>query len=571
MFGLALLAWTTIAVPAPGGPPAMSLWGPGHMSRQAAPAPEPTKFERILLIPLDSRPAAGQFSQMIGRLTSADILMPPYEVLGRYTQNGSPEAILDWLKVQDFSQIDAVVVSTDMIAFGGLIASRVPDVSLQLAKNRLNRLAIIRRRAPKTKFYAYSAVMRLYPTSTLANRAWRIGVGRYAEIKERYSRAKSPADLQRLTDLASKLPLQEIRRYEGARARNHELQKTLIHLTAKGDFDYLVLGQDDAKPNGPHIPETARLKRLVESLAIGGRVYFCEGIDQLSNVLVSRALLRASGWTPKVRFVFSDPAGRRKVAAYESKSIELSLRDQVVASGARPMASDNQYDYTIFLNTPKPAELPFQAFLAQLAEEVDQGFPASVADINLAVDGTADPKLFEVLQQNERMMRLLSYAGWNTAGNTMGTAIPAANVYLLARRRQTPDLAREVAQKEFLLHRFVNDFDFHKYTRPKAYELIDAMPQASREETYGEAFQSVNEFVKRDLAQHLEATFKDQFLGKKFFAGTKQYVFTNLESVKIFLPWPRAYEVRLEFTMQTQEVAPSAGGQPQAPVNRGAS
>ena len=82
------------------------------------------------------------------------------------------------------------------------------------------------------------------------------------------------------------------------------------------------------------------------------------------------------------------------------------------------------------------------------------------------------------------------------------------------------------------------------------------MANASREETYNAEFNAVNDFVKRDLSRRLEETFKNQFQGKKFFAGTKQYTFTNLESVKIFLPWPRVYEVRLEFKMLTQEAPP---------------
>jgi len=510
---------------------------------------------RILLVPLDSRPAAGQFAQMIGRLTGAEVNMPPYDILGRYTNPGNPEAVLDWLSAQDYSNVDAVVVSTDMIAYGGLIASRVPDITLDQARERLGRLAQIRKAAPKTKFYGFSAIMRLYPTSTRASRPWRIAVGRYAEYKEAYALSKSKRDLQRLNDLATKAPAQEIRRYEAARKRDFELQKDLIAMTTRGLLDYLVMGQDDAKPAGPHVGETIRLKRLATEANISGRVYFCEGIDQLANVLVSRALLRAAEWMPKVRFVYSDPTARRKIAEYESKTIEASLRDQIVASGARPAAPGDPYDFTIFLNVPNPNATSFKAFLGQLSEEVDQGFPVSVSDINLGKDGTADLRLFAALQQNGRMMRLLSYAGWNTAGNTMGTAIPAANVYLLARKLQTNDLEREVAQKEFLLHRFVNDFAYHKYTRPQAYRLLDALPTASREETYGVDFQMVNGYVQRDMASRLEKTFKEQFEGHKFFAGTKQYVFSSIEAVKIFLPWPRVYEVRLEFRMQAQEVA----------------
>ena len=152
------------------------------------------------------------------------------------------------------------------------------------------------------------------------------------------------------------------------------------------------------------------------------------------------------------------------------------------------------------------------------------------------------------------MVKLLSYAGWNTAGNTMGTTIPGANTYLLSRKANKPALEREIALREFLLHRFVNDYDYHKYVRPQAYAYIRSTPSASQEETYGEAFDRVTELVRDQLGQHLRETFDEHFLATKFLVGNKQYSVTGLDAVKIFLPWPRAYEVRLEFKIVVQEV-----------------
>jgi len=42
------------------------------------------------------QPAAGQFAQMIGNIAGIDVRQPPYEDLGRFTNPGSPEAILAW-------------------------------------------------------------------------------------------------------------------------------------------------------------------------------------------------------------------------------------------------------------------------------------------------------------------------------------------------------------------------------------------------------------------------------------------------------------------------------------------
>lgn len=514
--------------------------------------------QRILLVPLDSRPAAGQFAQMIARMASVQVVLPPLQLLGRFTSPGNSDAILDWLEDQPLEDVAAVVVNTDMLAYGGLIASRANDVSESVATERLNRLVAFRKRLGQRPMYAFSSIMRLFPTSTRQTAAWRSQLGRLAETRDRYRRTKDATYLRRILNLQEVIPPLEIAKYDAARERDHRIQQKLVRMTAMGVFDYLILGQDDAQPFGPHVLETQRLKSLVESLAIGGRVYFCEGVDQLSNILVSRALLRKEGWAPRVRIVYSDPSARSRVANYESKNIDLSLRDQLIASGARPWVS-GEYDYTLWLNTPDPRPEAFKIFLSDLSNEVDQGFPAGVADINLGKTGTADPKLFDDLWENDRMVRLLSYAGWNTAGNTMGTSIPAANVYLLARRIGADPFKRELAQREFVLHRFVNDFAYHKYTRPEAYRLIDSLPKASREETYGEDFWAVNDFVRRDMEKHLQKFFSEQFLGKTFFAGTRQYSLSGIDSVQIALPWPRAYEVRLEFKLEAEPVGLAGG------------
>ncbi len=520
----------------------------------AALAPGIAGAERILLIPLDSRPAAGHFAQMIGAMADVTVELPPMDMLGRFTTPGQPERLLEWLQNQDYSDVTAVILSTDMIAYGGLIASRTDQTSLEQATQRIRALVELRKTKPGVRFYGFTAITRLTPTATKATAGWRLQLGRYAEIKERYRQTPTAALLQSMRNLLAKIPPLEIQRYDAVRERNHELQKLLLRFTAQGIFDYMVFGQDDAQPFGPHVPETQRLRALTNQLSVPGRVYFCEGIDQHANVLLSRALLRARNWLPRIRVVFSDEAGRKRIADYESKTVDESLRDQLFASGARPTVANQEYDYSLYLNVPKRAETPFTNFLEDLTNEIDQGFPVGVADINIAKDGTADSELFDALDQNRRLVRLLSYAGWNTAGNTMGTSIPAANVYLLARRTQTMALRRELALREFLLHRIVNDFAYHRFVRPQAYRIIDSNPKATREETYGPAFDEVNDFVRAELSRYIADTFRGQFMGQRFFAGPKQYEITALEDVQISLPWPRAYEVRIEFKMQASEV-----------------
>lgn len=515
--------------------------------------------ERVLLIPLDSRPAAGQFAQMIGRIAGLDVRMPPYETLGRFTDAGDPLKILQWLNDQDLSDVKAIVASTDMIAYGGLIASRVNETTEDDALLRLRKLIEIKRRSPTTKLYLFSSTMRLAPTSTKKTESWRMILAKYEEARDKAMRLGDPVARATMNRVISKIPPGQLHAYELARHRDHDVQEALIRMTARGnDVEYLVIGQDDATPFGPHIPETALLRRLVNLFRIDDKVYFCEGVDQDANVLMSRALIHETGWVPKVRVVYSDDAAKSKYAAYESLTIENSLREQLLASGAQPADADEEYDYTLYLNVPSPAPDKFDEFMTNLKSEVDQGFPIAVADINLG-EASSDPQLIAGLMENGRGMKLLSFAGWNTAGNSIGTAIPAANVYLLSRRLQVDPLVREVAQREFLLHRFVNDFDYHRFTRPKAYAFLKSIG-SGKEEVSGQAFDEVNALVASDLGNYLSATFRDQLLDRHFFAGSSEYRFTDLADVKIFLPWPRAYEVRMDFHLVTAPVTAEPGG-----------
>jgi hypothetical protein len=509
----------------------------------------------MMLIPVDDRPATGQFAQMIAGLAETKIETPPTELLGQYTLPGDPDGILSWMERQDLRKFDAVIVSTDMIGFGGLIASRVPLVDLATATSRIDRLARLKSLYPEVPFYGFSALMRLYPTSTLESKPWREILVRNVIARSECAKLPNFRNILEVARLSLVSNQELLNAYYQTRDRNFEFQKHLISQTASKTFDFLILGQDDARTVGPQLAETAELQKFVEAVGVPSRTYFCEGIDQHANVLVSRAILRQVGWQPKVRIVYADPQGVDLIPAYETQPVAKSTADQIIASGGILTDTIQDADYSLYLNTPEPRSEQFADFIDNLGNEIAMGFPVAVADINLGKTGTGDPKLFQALNSNDRASKLLAYAGWNTAGNTLGTAVPAANVYLGARRASGVDpFQRELNQRAFLLHRLVNDFEYHRFTRPLAYEFIDNNPPATREETYGEKFEQVNQLVKRDVSKRLENTFEQQFRGDRFFAGTKQYEIRDLQNVQIELPWPRAYEVRIGFSMNAREV-----------------
>lgn len=515
-------------------------------------------LDRVLLVPLDDRPAAWQFAQMIGDIADVDVETPPLELLGHFTYPGRADDILDWLG-EHLGEYDAAILSTDMLAYGGLIASRTDRTSQRLAEARLKKVAQVLQRHKGTKIYAFSTLTRLAPTAVKENSKWRLHLARFVAMRTQYHTTGDKSLLPKLSNLRSLIPPQEVVRYDGIRARNHAIQLQILDMVKRRDFGFLVFGQDDAQLVGPHVSEIQALKRRIAGDGTGPEAQFASGIDQIANLLLSRSLMDSLAWTPKVRVVFADEQGKLKVAFYEAEPVDKSLMDQIVGSGARQSTDPNDFDYTLYVNTPDPREFALDAFLRSLQSEVDQGMPIAVADVNLGNSGTADSRVFEALMQGGRSSRLLAYAGWNTAGNTMGTTVPAANVYLASRRALVDPLHRETALRKFILHRLVNDYEYHRFVRPQAYSLIDSMPDATREEAHGDDLAKVDDLVREEMSRRLQLRFDQQLKGSKFFAGNQEYEVVGLRNVDIRLPWPRAYEVLLKFGLEIEPVHGSLG------------
>lgn len=518
----------------------------------SSPSPPIKSPKRFLLVPVDDRPAVSQFAKMIGAMAGVEIDTPPSNLLGQFLQPGSPSGILNWLNNQDLTQYDAIIVNTDMIAYGGLIASRVDRSSYSLASSRLRELWRIRKKTHDTPWYAFSALMRIAPTATDESLSYRTDLYYWAIAKEKYRLEGREETYKAINRFEAKIPKDILTRYVATRQRNVDIQKDLVKMVYHGCFNQLVLGQDDAAPVGPNVPETAQIKAEISRLKVSEKVRFCAGIDQISNNLVSRVLSDLTSFQPTIRVTYTEDDGRRKIAAYETSPIEQSLREQIVNSGGRLERPGDKYDYTLYVNTPDPAPGAFESFLTNLKLEADQGFPIAVADTNLGWTGTADPELFEALSDNHRAPKLLSYAGWNTAGNTMGTTIPAANAYLLARHAGVDPYQREVAVRTFILHRLVNDYYYHRYVRPDAYKLIEKLQKGRRDQVKPEFYPQVNEFVSKAMLAYLRQTFSEQIQGRPFTANGITYRAVDLKNVTAKLPWPRAYEVFLDFELDVQ-------------------
>ncbi len=508
--------------------------------------------ERLFLIPLDSRPSSLDVPQMMADTTAWKVVLPPEDLLGKFLEPGNPEGIIAWLRQGDFQEGDVLIVSADMLAYGGLVASRVPAVASATALKRLSILQEIKQRHPRITIYVFSALMRTAPTATSRNREWRDALTRYVELEDRYRRTKNQSLLPTLRSLKAKIPPDERERYFLARARNMRVHHELLKMVQGKTIDYLVIGADDARAYGPQYQELTELKSAAEQQGIGGKVYFLDGIDQCGNLLISRAVLRRMDVTPQVWVEYSDPVRAQTRTAYEMHPLTVVVRDQVLASGARLAPSRDSSDYTLFIHTPEAGESSRRAFLQRLEQALSRGEKVAIADVS-AEKGTTDPQIVsQVFSPQNDFSQVLAYAGWNTAGNTLGLSVSQANIYWNALKHNPDPLQRETAHLKFLFHRYIFDYAFNTVVRPVAFDVVSLEENENREHLSDGALQRLQTFVQQTLERIIQRAYSEIFSRVTIGRDGVRYRVAKVENLSVSLPWNRVWEVRVRFDVSLE-------------------
>src|SRR6516162_40989 len=113
----------------------------------------------IAFVPIDDRPVTAQLPVMLGRIAGLPVEAPPRELRGHFLDPGHSDALIAWLNHEAAKpQTSAFVISTDMLAYGGLTASRVPGPSYADAEFRLREFAHLRARRPTAWIAAFGTI-----------------------------------------------------------------------------------------------------------------------------------------------------------------------------------------------------------------------------------------------------------------------------------------------------------------------------------------------------------------------------------------------------------------------------
>ncbi len=504
----------------------------------------------FVVVPLDDRPVTAQLPRLLGAIAGVRVVEPPRPMLGRYLTPGDSAGIMRWLRDEAPRDAHAYVVSSDMIVYGGLVASRIPGVSRAVAYTRLQDLAAVRAARPSASFTVFGTVMRLAPTGVPklgAAASFPFAGGDVWGGIQQYANLPDPPRTDQQRAFAAKLRAQlgpALDAYLDTRARDRDVDLFALRIAAEGGFDRIVLGQDDAGPVGLHLHDLAALRAFASAWLPPSRASIEPGADELAMALLSAALAREAAIVPRVRVIYSRPDGGSVNDPLEFAPIATTIADLIRTCGARSAADGEAADVDLFVRVAATSDADEAAFVQRIARPYGPVLPSvandstrapvtAVADLSFLAtnDYAQHRKLTDDLIARHIAGRIDAFASWNTVANTIGTALPEAVAVVAGRRLGTYD-AR--AHATFTLMRYVDDVAFHADVRPQL--NTDLSAQGVDDHTYllpevARAAASENRAKLWREGLDLMAQIEPQFRDRGF---------------TITLPWDRTFETELD-------------------------
>ena len=443
---------------------------------------------KIGFLPIDNRPVCYTLPKLISQIDeSIEFFIPDREYLGDLTKYAKIEQLFDWLK--SLPKLDALVLSLDTIAYGGLISSRRCPETLDEIKNRVEILKQILKEK-NCKIYAFSSIMRISNNNyNIEEKEYWAGYGKKI-FEYSYNFHKNGVSE---TD---EIPKEILEDYLTTRKRNFEINKIYLEWQKEGLFDTLIFSKDDCAEYGLNVMEAQKLETL------GG--FTKTGADEIPLSLLSRAI---SG-NVKICPIFLEPDYKNLISNYEDISIENSVRSQIELAGC-DISDDKNADILLYVNNFKNHQ--GEIVMGVDTEPYNKDFktpqkPYMIADVRFA--NGADNNFVEELFKNDiKDEYFYGYSAWNTSANTLGSLICGAKVKFMAEKYS------KNAFNKLQITRFLDDWAYQANVRQNLSDTNIGLLKSSME------------IFEKKIYNILETKAK----------------------VRYIYPWNRLFEVEIEF------------------------
>lgn len=470
---------------------------------------------RVLLVPPDSRPPTLDLPVQLGRMTGAEVLTPPAEALPYFFTPGNTELLRDWL-IEQASGADALVLCLETLCLGGMIPARRVSDPLDVALSRLDTLREVKRLNPALRVYAFGVVVRVAHDNDPHEEKpyygqWGRELRAFSTAFDRHAR-HGAGEKAALDEAQAALPPDILADWLGTRERNRALHLAALDLLKEGVLEHLSVTLDDTSEYGLAAFDRRVLEGKADELGVWDSFDTYPGADEVPCALMTRALRH--GLPPAKAWVtYSGTLGASAGMIYEDRPAGELVKAHLRGAGCVRARTFDEADFILAVNTPGKRQANVQpdlatvdtpdrhlpAFVDELRDLLRGEKPVSLADI--AYPNGAERRLWRLLQTLP-LARLAGYSAWNTAGNTLGSAVAFGAL--------APLVTDRAAQWEALFSRLVDDALYQALTRPEVrVALVNPSPFDLAEQR-GAAEVKLRELITPRIQAVWDAHFKDR-------------------------------------------------------------
>ncbi len=506
---------------------------------------------KILFIPLDDRPCNYLFPAELALIAGFELLKPPRELLGKFLSPGNPKRLLEWMQNND-SDSDAAIISSDMLIYGGLVASR-KDQTEDYEEN-LAELEDWLRQTPIPKIILFGSIMRTLPTFSETSVLEAAG-----EIKAAFARIYA-GDPDK-TRIAERLADESVNNSSignmlesclQVRQRNHIVNLKSLDWLKNGIVDTLILGMDDIVSNGPNLYEKKIIKNIAQEKSLLN-FFIYPGIDEVAMMALAKLAVENSKKAPVFSVHYSNPQGLSLLTLYESTTVDDIVENYLRLLGCKCTASDKA-DIALFCHISKKGQKEAatqhmfsfnnqRKFAEHIAYLQRAGAFVAVADTAFANGG--DFLFAKQLLSKVNPVKLGAFAAWNTSGNTIGTVIAHGVLRFLYLFSGNYNETAEKAHQKFILNRLADDWIYQSIIRTKLTmrALLCKIPYLSMSESESNLYSLLAEKYMKKFILNI---FRKYYSGKHRI--TDRYPVVSIGKkidISVFLPWRRLFEIEI--------------------------
>ena len=488
---------------------------------------------KILYLPLDERPCNYLYPKMITNNSSVNLTMPKLEILSKKKKAASYEDIKKYL-INNVDDQDGIVISLDMLLYGGLIPSRLHHLDIDIVKERLNVLKELKKINKTLKIYAFECIMRcpqynsseeepdyyeqygyaLFKKSYLKDKKERIGLNEQEEF-----------ELAKLT-----IPNDILNDYEDRRKTNCLMNKITLDYLIDGTIDFMVIPQDDSSPFGYTAQDQKYILEAIKKNNLEFKTMVYPGADEVGLTLMCRCYNNYFDLIPKIYPFYASILGPSIVPLYEDRPMYESLKSHILACGARIIDNSDHADLIIGINCPgkfmqesfDKKDITYSSyrnlleFVYRIKNYIVDG--KSVAIIDSAFSNGGDYEFIKYLDTLNLLDKLKGYAGWNTNCNTTGTVLTQA-------------LLGKNAVNNTIYH-VIEDCFYQSIVRQ---DVIEHDLNELGLSYYD--FKDMQNEVENRIGNKLLLLYNQLQLSKKY----------PIKDINVYLPWHRMFEIGLNY------------------------